>query len=273
MKEGHFEFPKEMLDLIADMARQQDAQFRLCKTMLAGFMATGERDVEYMDGYMDCLHDFMDQGSDVEEVYLEYISYIATFDPLKAAERKGDLEDRLGYKAEVVYAAAYVARQLCRERLGDNGDAFFKANCWRVGIRGHDWKIMTVGFLYHVEEDLDCDSSELLQLTKEKLVEWMANPEESSWQCDFDEELMPFLGGTCHPPTDEEWVELSEALCLLNEKTATDKKSYLARFKNRYLPVKVKIDDLEGQPSRVEEYRQFLQLLWDYAEEKDYFAK
>lgn len=57
--------------------------------------------------------------------------------------------------------------------------------------------------------------------------------------------------------------------CLLNETTAADKPSYLARFKNKYLPIKVKIEDLDGQPSREEEHHQFLQMLWDFAKERD----
>ena len=45
-------FPQEMLDMFAEISRQQDEQFRLCKTMLAGFKATGETDLDYMDSYM-----------------------------------------------------------------------------------------------------------------------------------------------------------------------------------------------------------------------------
>ena len=59
-------FPQEMIDMLAEIAKQQEAQVRQCKTMLAGFKATGETDLDYMDSYMDCLHDFMEQGDDVE---------------------------------------------------------------------------------------------------------------------------------------------------------------------------------------------------------------
>lgn len=36
-----------------------NARFRQAKTMLAGFIATQERDLNYMDEYMDVLFDFM----------------------------------------------------------------------------------------------------------------------------------------------------------------------------------------------------------------------
>ena len=268
-EEGRFEFPQEIHDLLAEVAKQDQAQFRLCNTMLAGFKATRETDIAYMDAYMDCLYDYMDQGSDTEEMYLEYIAHIATFNPEEATERRDDLEDFLGYKTEIAYAAAYVAREICRERKGTDGDGFFRENCWCVGRYGHDWKIKTVGFLYHIMEDLDFDALELIRMTRNKLEEWVSDPSNTFWMYDFEDKLMPLAGDVCHKPTDAEWKELEDALILLNERTAVDKPSYLARFKNKYLPIKVKIEDLEGQSSRKEEYRQFLQMLWDYTDKRD----
>jgi len=58
--EDNIQFPQEMLDLMAEVSRQQNAQFRLCKTLLVGFKATGETDINYMDAYMDSLYDFME---------------------------------------------------------------------------------------------------------------------------------------------------------------------------------------------------------------------
>ena len=39
-------------------------------------------------------------------------------------------------------------------------------------------------------------------------------------------------------------------------------------FKDKYLPIKVKIEDLEHQPTRDEEHHLFLQMLWDYVDKK-----
>ena len=100
-----------------------------------------------------------------------------------------------------------------------------------MGSHGHDWKIMVTGFLYLIVEDLDYNAQRVIQQTKEKLAEWMREPENDFWRYDFDEEeLMPFAGEKCIPPTEEEWNELVDALNLLNEKTAKDKCSYLSRF-------------------------------------------
>ena len=264
------QFPQEMIDMFAEIAKQQEAQFRQCKTMLVGFKATGETDLNYMDPYMDCLHDFMEQGSDVESLYLEYIGHIATFNSIEADERKENLEESLGYRTEIAYAAAYVAREVCRTKKGAEGDEFFKSHCWRVGSHGYDWKIKVAGFLYHVVEDLEHDAHMLIQLTKEKLAEWVDEPENDFWRYDFDdEELMPFAGEKYIPPTEEEWDELVDTLNLLNEKTAKDKSTYHSRFKDKCLPIQVKIKDLEHQPSREEEHHLFLQMLWDYVDKQE----
>jgi len=268
-KDSVFELSQDMHDLFAEVSRQQNAQFRMCKTMLAGFKATGETDIHYMDGHMECLYDFMDQGSDVEELYQEYIAHIATFDPEEAKERTDDLEDFLGYKVEIAYAAAYVAREICRKQKGIDGDEFFRDNCWRIGERGYDWKAKVTGFLYHIVQDFGFQPDALLVMVKEKVIEWMAEPDNTFWIYDFDDELMPYPGETCHMPTEEEWTEISNALTLLNCHTATDKDDYLERFRGHFLPLKVKLEDLEGNPLYEEDNNKLLQMLWDYADERD----
>ena len=267
--DGLLGLSQDMHDLFAEVSRKQDAQFRTCKTMLAGFKATSETDIEYMDAYMDCLYDFMDQGSDTEELYLEYLAYIATFDPEEASERNEDLEDSLGYKTEVAYAAAFIARDICRKQKSADADNFFRDNCWRIGERGCDWKIKVVGFLYHIVQDFGFQPDALLVMVKEKMNEWMAEPDNTSWIYDFDDVIMPFPGEICHRPTEKEWTEISNALTLLNHHTAKDRDDYIERFKGKFLPINVKLKDLEGNPLFEDDYKKLLQMLWDYADERE----
>ncbi|MGN0050014.1 MAG: hypothetical protein ACI37N_02355, partial [Prevotella sp.] len=60
---------------------------RQCRIMVAGFKATGEQDIRYMDGFMDGLLDFMDQGSDTEQLYRDYLAYISSFNPDEGKSR------------------------------------------------------------------------------------------------------------------------------------------------------------------------------------------
>lgn len=48
-----------MIDALRSIIEMNNARFRQAKTMLAGFIATQERDLNYMDEYMDVLFDFM----------------------------------------------------------------------------------------------------------------------------------------------------------------------------------------------------------------------
>ena len=48
---------EDQLELIAE---EQMETLRRCRTMVAGFKATKEKDIEYMDDVMDELLDFMD---------------------------------------------------------------------------------------------------------------------------------------------------------------------------------------------------------------------
>lgn len=46
---------KELIDAFRPIMEMNNARFRQVKTMLAGFIATQERDLDYMDEYMDAL--------------------------------------------------------------------------------------------------------------------------------------------------------------------------------------------------------------------------
>lgn len=77
-----------------------------------GFKASNEQDFSYMDGYMDTLFDFMDPGVETETIYRDYLAHVATFNPQKAKECEESLDEHLGYKIHVVFAVAYVAKDL-----------------------------------------------------------------------------------------------------------------------------------------------------------------
>ena len=88
-------FPKEITDLLTLISEQQTAQIRMCRTLLAGFKATNEQDIYYMDHLMDPLMDFMDQGDETEDLYCDYIAHIASFDAQEREKRLEDLEEIL----------------------------------------------------------------------------------------------------------------------------------------------------------------------------------
>ena len=64
-------------------------------------------------------------------------------------------------------------------------------------------------------------------------------------------------------------IEISGALSILNHHTAKDRDDYLERFKGHFLAIKVKLEDLKDKPLFEEDYKLFLQMLWDCADERE----
>lgn len=232
--------------MFQQIAEHHNAQFRLCKTLVAGFKATNEQDLTYMDGYMDTLFDFMDSGGDTEALYREYLAYVATFNPQKAKEYEESLDEHLGYKIHIVIAAAHVARELHQGQKDKGGNDYFSSHLLPVGKSGHDWKEQVVGLLHDAAEDTTNDISTIIHLVKSKLETWMNNPDDRSWIDDFEEDFFQYPAEQCHMPTEEEWNEIGTALLLLNHHTAPNREEYLSRICSNMLALKVKLNDLRS---------------------------
>lgn len=235
-----------MHDMFQKIVEHHNAQFRLCQTWVAGFKATKEKDLSYMDGYMDTLFDFMDPESDTETLYREYIEHIASFNHEKAKRYYEDLEEQLGYKVHIVFAAAYVAQELHQGQKDKGGSDYFRSHLLPVGKSGHDWKEQVVGLLHDAAEDTPNDVPTVLQLVKSKLETWMNDPDDRSWIDDFEEDFFQYPAEQCHMPSEEEWDEIATALQLLNHDTAPNREEYLSRICTNKLALKVKLNDLRS---------------------------
>ena len=240
------ELPEEMHDMFQKIAEHHNAQFRLCKTLVAGFKATNEKNLSYMNGYMDTLFDFMGPGGDTEALYREYLAHVVTFNFQKAKEYEESLEEHLGYKIHVVYAAAHVARELYQGQKDKGGNDYFSSHLLPVGKSGYNWKEQVVGLLHDAAEDTSNDISTILHLVKQKLETWMNNPDDRSWIDDFEEDFFQYPAELCHMPTEEEWNEIATALQLLNHHTAPNREEYLSRICSNMLALKVKLNDLRS---------------------------
>lgn len=240
------EFPSDFQNLLKNVAEHQNNQFRLCKTLVAGFKATNEQDISYMNGYMDALLDFIEPGDDTEALYFDYIAHIASFNPEKAKEYKEYIEETLGYKIHVVYAAAYVARDLHQGQKDKGNKDYFRSHLLPVGKSGHNWKEKVVGLLHDAAEDTPNDVQTILELVKSYLEKWNNNPDDKSWIDDFEDDFFTYPADQCHMPAAEEWNEIATALQLLNKHTASNREEYLSRISTNELALKVKLNDLRN---------------------------
>lgn len=227
-----------------------NAQFRQVRTMLAGFIATHERDLKYMDEYMDTLFDFMDPQSDTEMLMRQYCDYIATFDEKEAKVRIRYLDSSMGYMTKIVYAAGLVAQNLHKGQTDKGGNDYFESHLLKVATRGSDWKEKVVGFLHDAAEDCNVTVDDVMGMFDAKVSEVADNPKENwyeeEWWEDWMEDIDVYPCTVTHTITDAERKEIITALNLLNHHTASTREEYINRITENRLALRVKMHDLEN---------------------------
>ena len=234
-----------LIEAFRPIAEMNNARFRQVKTMLAGFMATQERDIAYMDEYMDVLFDFMDPQSDTEMLMRQYYDYIATFDPKEAKERLDSLENDMGYMTKIVYAAGLVAQKLHKGQTDKGGNDYFESHLLKVASSGYDWKEKVVGFLHDASEDCDVTVEDVMNLLDKEISRILDNPKENWWE-DWMDDIDKYPCETTHVITKEERDEIKTALTLLNHHTASSREKYINHISSNFLALKVKLHDLES---------------------------
>lgn len=241
---------KELIEAFRPIVEMNNVRFRQVKTMLAGFIATQERDMNYMDEYMDVLFDFMDPESDTEMLMRQYYDYIATFNAEEARRRIDSLENDMGYMTKIVYAAGLVAQKLHKGHVDKGGHDYFESHLLKVADAGFDWKEKVVGFLHDASEDCDVTVEDVMDLLNVEISKVVDNPKEhwyeEEWWEDWMEDIDKYPCETTHVITDEERDEIKTALTLLNHHTAPSREEYISRISGNFLALKVKLNDLRN---------------------------
>lgn len=241
---------KELIEAFRPIVEMNNAQFRQAKTMLAGFIALQERDLNYMDEYMDALFDFMDPESDTEMLMRQYYDYIATFDAEDARERTERLENDMGYMTKIIYAAGLVAQKLHKGQVDKGGHDYFESHLLKVADAGFDWKEKIVGFLHDASEDCNVTVEDVMNLLDEEISRVVDNPKEhwydEEWWEEWMEDIAVYPCTVTHVMTIEERDEIKTALTLLNHHTAPSREEYINRISSNLLALKVKLNDLRN---------------------------
>lgn len=241
---------KELIEAFRPIVEMNNVRFRQVKTMLAGFIATQERDLNYMDEYMDVLFDFMDPESYTEMLMRQYYDYIATFNAEEARRRIDSLENDMGYMTKIVYAAGLVAQKLHKRQVDKGGRNYFESHLLKVVDAGFDWKEKVVGFLHDASEDCDVTVDDIMHLLDEEISRVVDNPKEhwyeEEWWEDWMEDIDKYPCEPTHVITDEERDEIKTALTLLNHHTAPSREEYISRISGNFLALKVKLNDLRN---------------------------
>lgn len=240
----------ELIDAFRPIIEMNNAQFRQVTTMLAGFIAMQERDIDYMDQYMDALFDFMDPQSDTEMLMRQYYDYIVTFDPAEAKKRIDSLENDMGYMTKIVYAAGLLAQRLHKGQTDKGGHDYFESHLLKVASLGFDWKEKVVGFLHDASEDCNVTGDEVMHQLDAELSRMLECPKErwyeEEWWEEWMEDIAVYPSKTTHVITDEERDDITTALKFLNHHTASTREEYITRISSNRLALRVKLNDLRN---------------------------
>ena len=241
---------EELMDAFRHIAEINNARFRQVRTMLAGFISLQERDLDYMDEYMDVLFDFMDPQSETEMLMRQYYDYIATFDPAEAKERIESLENGMGYMTKIVYAAGLLAQKLHKGQTDKGGNDYFESHLLNVASSGFDWKEKVVGFLHDASEDCNVTVDDVMHLLDLEISRVSANPKEDlseeEWWQEWMEDIDVYPCEITHTITNEEREEIKTALTLLTHHAAYSREEYINRISRNFLALKVKLNDLRN---------------------------
>lgn len=239
-----FSLSNEILESFAKLAEIHSARLRVSKTMLAGFIATRERDLRYMDQFMDPLYDFIEPGAETEDVMRQYIDYIRSFDAVEARKRTESLEDDLGYHVKTVFAAGLLAQKLHEGQKDKGGNDYFASHLLPVAMSGHNWKEKIAGFLHDAAEDTLYTVDEVISQLKTEEERVFGTPEEEWYEAWMDE-----IDNGCENQyrlSYEDENEIHDALTLLNHKKSEDRTEYIRKISQNSLALKVKLNDLDS---------------------------
>ena len=208
-------------------------------------MKSGCQDIKFLDSLADPLLDTMlGLSGRGERTYLRFLKYLETFSPKEANQRREMYEDSMGYKIHTAYVAARLAKELHKGQVDKAGKDYFEEHLATVGGSGYDWKQKTVGFLHDVAEDTSYSVKDVIRFLQKGLKAWKARPKEQGWIDDFSEIVNQYPHEHLHLPSKDEWNEIEEALHLMNAKTAKTREEYINRFKDHFLAIKIKLNDL-----------------------------
>ena len=189
---------EQLIKLEQESAKENSAQLQLLMNM-------GVRDIAQLDRVADRLLDTMHGLTAAgEDVYRQYLDYIATFNPTEAKERKENLEYDLGYKTHVLYAAAILCRKELNGCTAPDGRTSFQVIMDEYIPKVYNVQKKTASFLFFAHFANGRTVSELMPMLRTITEETDFVKE----NVDDLESLMHFPHETYHPLTEDEWHKI-----------------------------------------------------------------
>ena len=123
---------------------------------------------------------------------------------------------------KLVEIAANLARGWHRGQVDKGGNDYFEGHLSTVAVYGSDWKEKIVGYLHDAAEDTDHSVADVMAA------------------------LRAGVAGDTVQPTKDDWLEIEDALNIMNHNTADSREEYIERFRGHSLAIRVKLNDLRS---------------------------
>ena len=153
------------------------------------------------DRLLDTMYGLTGAG---EEMYRQYLDYMASFNPVEAKKRSDDLEYDMGYKTHVLYAAAILCRKEMENFASPDGRHSFQVIMDDYIPKVHEIHKKTASFLVFAHFVCQRPVEELMLMLR-------TIREETDYVKEHVEEfedLMYFPHETYHPLSEDEWQKI-----------------------------------------------------------------
>lgn len=172
---------------------------------LQDLMDKGVSDIDQLDRVADHLLDTMHGLTRAgEEMYRQYLNYMATFNPVEAKKRSDNLEYDMGYKTHVLYAAAILCRKEMENFASPDGRPSFQVVMDDYIPKVHEIHKKTASFLFFAHFACQRPVEELMLMLRTITEETDYVKEHVG---EF-EELMYFPHETYHLLSEDEWQKI-----------------------------------------------------------------
>lgn len=196
---------RQFFNSIEYLIELENESVRTNSEILINMMNQGVHDINQLDRVADRLLDTMHGLTGAgEEMYRQYLDYMATFNPVEAKKRSDDLEYDLGYKTHVLYAAAILCRKEMENLVSPDGRPSFQVVMDDYIPKVHDIHKKTASFLFfaHFACERSVEDLMLMLRTITEETDYVKKHVEEF------EELMYFPHETYHPLSEDEWQKI-----------------------------------------------------------------
>lgn len=211
------ELIKKIGSIFDEINKLNDKELRLVCPLVDDVINQRSQDIPQIESLLDRIFELVLFGTG-DDVYNRLLDYLATFNLPLAKEIRGNYEELSGKYDSIVEEAKLLSQTIHVGQTDKAGADYFSGHITAVGEAGHRWKDRVVGYLHDAAEDTDFTVAQIMTMLQTRCNNKISH---------------------------EHYLEIEEALNLLDYSTAINREEYISRIKNSTIATRVKLNDLK----------------------------